>query len=74
MRKNIQDLVPKSVMHLLVNYSRESVQNRLVAALYKEENFDELLQEDDTISQEREKCKTMLNVYNQAFEIIKNSM
>lgn len=73
-RKNIQDLVPKSVMHLLVNYSRESVQNRLVAALYKEENFDELLQEDDTISTEREKCKTMLNVYKQAFEIIKNSM
>ncbi|GAA5808089.1 hypothetical protein MFLAVUS_001471 [Mucor flavus] len=73
-RKNIQDLVPKSVMHLLVNYSRESVQNRLVAALYKEENFDELLQEDDTISSEREKCKSMLNVYKQAFEIIKNSM
>ncbi|KAI8354023.1 Dynamin central region-domain-containing protein [Blakeslea trispora] len=73
-RKNIQDLVPKSVMHLLVNYSRESVQNRLVAALYKEEQFNELLQEDDGISTEREKCKTMLNVYKQAFEIIKNSM
>ncbi|KAL0145921.1 Dynamin central region-domain-containing protein [Mucor lusitanicus] len=73
-RKNIQDLVPKSVMHLLVNYSRESIQNRLVAALYKEENFDELLQEDDTISTEREKCKAMLNVYKQAFEIIKNKM
>lgn len=61
-------------MHLLVNYSRESIQNRLVAALYKEENFDELLQEDDTISTEREKCKAMLNVYKQAFEIIKNSL
>jgi dynamin 1-like protein len=61
-------------MHLLVNYSRESVQNRLVAALYKEEYFNELLQEDDTISTEREKCKQMLNVYKQAFEIIKNSM
>ncbi|KAI7899124.1 Dynamin central region-domain-containing protein [Cokeromyces recurvatus] len=73
-RKNIQDLVPKAVMHLLVNYSRETVQNRLVAALYKEENFDELLQEDDAIATEREKCKTMLNVYKQAFEIIKNSM
>ncbi|KAI9477996.1 MAG: Dynamin central region-domain-containing protein [Benjaminiella poitrasii] len=73
-RKNIQDLVPKAIMHLLVNNSRESLQNRLVAALYKEENFDELLQEDDTIATEREKCKTMLNVYKQAFEIIKNSM
>lgn len=67
-------MVPKAIMHLLVNYSRESVQNRLVAALYKEEHFNELLQEDDTISTEREKCKTMLNVYKQAFEIIKNAM
>ncbi|KAI8366934.1 Dynamin central region-domain-containing protein [Choanephora cucurbitarum] len=73
-RKNIQDLVPKSVMHLLVNYSRESVQNRLVAALYKEDQFNELLQEDDTISTEREKCKSMLHVYKQAFDIIKNAM
>jgi dynamin 1-like protein len=73
-RKNIQDLVPKSVMHLLVNYSRESIQNRLVAALYKEENFGELLQEDDAIASEREKCKAMLNVYKQAFDIIKNAM
>lgn len=61
-------------MHLLVNYSRESVQNRLVAALYKEDQFAELLQEDDTIATEREKCKTMLNVYKQAFDIIKNAM
>ncbi|KAG1126176.1 hypothetical protein G6F61_002193 [Rhizopus arrhizus] len=49
-KKNIQDLVPKSIMHLLVNHSRESIQNRLVSTLYKEEIFDELLQEDETIS------------------------
>lgn len=73
-RKNIQDLVPKSIMHLLVNHSRESVQNRLVSALYKEECFNELLQEDEMISRERERCKTMLNVYKQAFDLIKNSM
>ncbi|KAG1145494.1 hypothetical protein G6F37_001520 [Rhizopus arrhizus] len=73
-RKNIQDLVPKSIMHLLVNHSRESVQNRLVSALYKEDKFNELLQEDETIANEREKCKDMLNVYKQAFELIKNSI
>ncbi|CAO3661152.1 hypothetical protein G6F70_006561 [Rhizopus microsporus] len=73
-RRNIQDLVPKSIMHLLVNHSRESVQNRLVSALYKEECFNELLQEDEMISRERERCKTMLNVYKQAFDLIKNSM
>ncbi|KAI8975167.1 Dynamin central region-domain-containing protein [Mycotypha africana] len=73
-RKNIQDLVPKAVMHLLVNYSRESIQNRLVASLYKEQHFEELLQEDDAIALEREKCKSMLNVYKQAFDIIKDVM
>ena len=34
-------------MHLLVNHSREAVQNRLVSALYKQDRFDELLQEDE---------------------------
>lgn len=73
-KKNIQDLVPKSIMHLLVNHSREAVQNRLVSALYKQDRFDELLQEDESIAAEREKCEAMLNVYKQAFELIKNSM
>ena len=73
-RKNIQDLVPKSIMHLLVNHSRESVQNRLVASLYKEELFRELLQEDEGVAADREKCKTMLDVYKQAFEIVNNAL
>ncbi|CAO3633085.1 unnamed protein product [Cunninghamella blakesleeana] len=69
-RKNIQDLVPKSVMHLLVNHSREAVQNRLVTSLYKRELFDELLQEDEAMATERAKCKQLLDVYKQAFEIV----
>ncbi|KAF9584632.1 Dynamin- GTPase protein [Lunasporangiospora selenospora] len=73
-RKTIQDLVPKAVMHLLVNYSRESVQNRLVATLYKEELFGELLQEDDSLSAERAKCKSMLEVFKTAFNIINEAM
>ncbi|KAG0044773.1 Dynamin- GTPase protein [Gryganskiella cystojenkinii] len=73
-RKSIQDLVPKAVMHLLVNYSREAVQNRLVAALYKEELFNDLLQEDDNLSAERAKCKAMLDVFKNAFTIINEAM
>ncbi|RCH96243.1 Dynamin- GTPase protein, partial [Rhizopus azygosporus] len=65
-RKSIQDLVPKAIMHFLVNYTKESVQNRLVSALYREEFFEELLKEDPTIALERERCKTMLEVYRQA--------
>ncbi|CAG8628206.1 8916_t:CDS:10 [Acaulospora morrowiae] len=73
-RKSIQDLVPKAVMHLLVNHSRESVQNRLVEELYKEELFTELLQEDENLASERQKCKTMLEVYRKAFEIMNEAM
>ncbi|KAF9425215.1 Dynamin- GTPase protein [Podila epigama] len=73
-RKSIQDLVPKAVMHLLVNHSRESVQNRLVATLYKEELFNDLLQEDDNLSAERAKCKSMLDVFKTAFSVINEAM
>jgi len=73
-RKTIQDLVPKSIMHLLVNYSREAVQNRLVSELYKEELFSDLLQEDENLANERQKCKTMLDVCKKAFEIINEAM
>lgn len=73
-RKSTQDLVPKAVMHLLVNYSRETVQNRLVAALYKEDLFTDLLQEDDNLAAERAKCKAMLDVFKNAFSIINESM
>ncbi|RIA95554.1 dynamin-related protein [Glomus cerebriforme] len=73
-RKTIQDIVPKAIMHLLVNHSRESVQNRLVSELYKEELFSELLQEDENLASERQKCKTMLDVYRKAFEVINEAM
>ncbi|GBC05540.1 hypothetical protein RclHR1_06280013 [Rhizophagus clarus] len=73
-RKTIQDTVPKAIMHLLVNHSRETVQNRLVSELYKEELFADLLQEDENLASERQKCKTMLDVYRKAFEVINEAM
>lgn len=74
MRKTIQDIVPKAIMHLMVNHSRETVQNRLVSELYKEELFADLLQEDENLASERQKCKTMLDVYRKAFEVINEAM
>ncbi|KAL1924107.1 uncharacterized protein VTP21DRAFT_7142 [Calcarisporiella thermophila] len=73
-RKTVQDLVPKAVMHLLVNHCRETVQNRLVSALYKEDLFEELLQEDEALAQERAKCEAMLDVYRRAFAIINEAI
>ncbi|OJD32921.1 dynamin central region [Diplodia corticola] len=69
-RETIADQVPKAVMHLLVNFSKDSIQNRLVSELYKESLFEELLYEDDAIKSEREKCEKMLKMYKEAAAII----
>ena len=69
-RETIADQVPKAVMHLLVNHSKDAVQNRLVSELYKEGLFDEMLHEDDTIKQEREKCEKLLGTYKEAARIV----
>jgi len=61
-RESIADQVPKAVMHLLVNHSKEAVQNRLVSELYKEDLFGDLLYEDDGIKAEREKCEKLLGM------------
>ncbi|GAA5826136.1 hypothetical protein JCM3770_004054 [Rhodotorula araucariae] len=69
-RLTIQDLVPKAIMHLLVNFSRESVQNRLVASLYKDSLFDELLHEDEALTAERTRIQNLLKAYREAFQTL----
>lgn len=69
-REMIGDQVPKAVMHLLVNHSKDVVQNRLVSQLYKEQLFEEMLYEDDGIKAEREKCEKLLKTYKEAARIV----
>ncbi|KAL8944998.1 MAG: hypothetical protein Q9211_000431 [Gyalolechia sp. 1 TL-2023] len=69
-RESIADQVPKAVMHLLVNHSKDVIQNRLVSELYKEELFGDLLYEDDGIKAEREKCEKLLATYREAARIV----
>lgn len=69
-RETIADQVPKAVMHLLVNFSKDGVQNRLVSELYRESLFEELLYEDDGVREEREKCEKLLATYKEASKII----
>lgn len=69
-RQCIQDLVPKAVMHLLVNFSRESVQNRLVSALYKESLFGNLLEEDEALTNERKRLMELLGTYKEAMMLL----
>jgi dynamin 1-like protein len=69
-RQSIQDLIPKAIMHFLVNYTSQQVQNRLVASLYKPELFGDLLNEDEALVAERTRVKALLDAYKDAFKTL----
>jgi len=69
-RKNVADMVPKSIIHFLVNSSKDLIQNELVGALYKEELFDELLEESPSISARRKSCANLIDILRKAHDII----
>ncbi len=68
-RKNIQDTVPKAIMHFLVNFVQDQLQSELVALLYKTSNneHDELLNESSQIAQRRKDAQEMLEVISNIF-------
>ncbi|KAK5780285.1 hypothetical protein RI543_002324 [Arxiozyma heterogenica] len=71
-REMIQDQVPKAIMCLLVNYCKESIHNRLVTELYKDSIMDDLLKEDETLTQERANCEHLLQTYKKAASLVNN--
>lgn len=69
-RQTIEDLIPKAIMHLLVNFSRDAIQQRLVTQLYKPDLFEQLLHEDEALVSERGRVKALLDAYNEAFRVL----
>uniref|UniRef100_A0A8C9XCY6 Interferon-induced GTP-binding protein Mx n=1 Tax=Sander lucioperca TaxID=283035 RepID=A0A8C9XCY6_SANLU len=66
-RKSIQDSVPKTVMHFLVNFVKEHLQSELVGQLYKQGLLQELLIESQDTAQQRTEVAQMLEVSAEAF-------
>jgi len=69
-RKNIQDTIPKAIMHFLVTKSKLLVHNRLVQRLYIAEQFDDLLAESAEIASRRKATREMVNMLKRAQEIL----
>jgi len=65
-RKNIQDSIPKAIMHFLVNYIKDNLQSELVSHLYKPEEIDKLLDESEHIAARRREAADMLQVGRRA--------
>jgi len=69
-RKSIQDSVPKSVMHFMVNYTKDNLQSELVRSLYKADQIESLLSESEHIGQRRKEAAEMLSALQKASQII----
>ncbi|TMS03733.1 Dynamin-1-like protein [Larimichthys crocea] len=69
-RKSIQDSVPKTVMHFLVNFVKEHLQSELVGQLYKQQLLQGLLIESQDTAQQRTEVAQMLEALKKANNII----
>uniref|UniRef100_A0A7N8XKW7 Dynamin-1-like protein n=1 Tax=Mastacembelus armatus TaxID=205130 RepID=A0A7N8XKW7_9TELE len=69
-RKSVQDSVPKTVMHFLVNFVKEHLQSELVGQLYKQPLLQELLIESQDMAQQRTEVAQMLEALKKANNII----
>ena len=69
-RKNIGDLVPKTVMFFLVNHAKEHMQSVLVQRLYRDSSLDDLLRETNDAAQRRKNCIEVQTLLRRALEIV----
>lgn len=65
-RKNLQDSVPKALMHFLVNTVQRGLQQHLIRTLYREELFTELMNEREDVALKRQQCQEGLRALRQA--------
>ncbi|XP_037583053.1 dynamin-1-like protein [Dermacentor silvarum] len=69
-RKNIQDSVPKAIMHFLVNFVKDNLQSELVTHLYKHDCFNQLLAESEHVAVRRREAAQMVKALHKASQII----
>ena len=69
-KKNISDMVPKTIMAFLVNDSRKNAHSELVAQIYKAGDLDTLLVEDPMVVEQRDRARKVIKALRQAQEIL----
>lgn len=69
-KKNIADLVPKTIMAFLVHESKKIAQSELVESIYKQGNLDQLVVEDPMVAAQRENCKKAIQALKTAQNLL----
>ncbi|VDO82489.1 unnamed protein product [Schistosoma mattheei] len=57
-------------MHFLVNFVKDNLQSELVGKLYKQDEYNTLLQESERVAQRRREASEMLKALQKASMII----
>ena len=65
-KKQVVDMVPKTIMAFLVMKSRDLAQQQLIERVYREENLDQLLVEDPMIKAQRDSAKKLIQALKTA--------
>ncbi|PSS02782.1 Dynamin-related protein like [Actinidia chinensis var. chinensis] len=69
-RKNIEDSIPKAIMHFLVNHTKRELHNVFIKKLYRDNLLEEMLQEPDEVAMKRKRTRETLRVLQQAFRTL----
>lgn len=69
-KKNINDLVPKTIMCFLINQSKLMAEKEMVTQLYKSNELETLLQEDPFIAKKRKHCSETINNLKMSLDIL----
>lgn len=69
-KKNVGDLVPKTIVHMLVNGFLRLLERELVSTLYQPSRFDELLVESGEVTEKRKKCAEELVLLQKFHEVL----
>ena len=59
-RKNIADMVPKTIVFHLIKHSQSVAQSELVNAIYSDPNKNDLLVEDPNVAINKENCQKVI--------------
>ncbi|KAL6947167.1 vacuolar protein sorting-associated protein 1 [Hanseniaspora vineae] len=69
-KKNIADIIPKAIMLKLIVKSKNDIQKTLLEKLYDNPKVSDLTKENDITIQRRKECKRMVEVLENANEIV----
>lgn len=69
-RKQLQDSIPKTIMHFMVCQLTKTLSSNLISELYVEDKLDYLLQESEVVCKKRDRASKMLTALNGAQRVL----